>query len=207
LSIKTKTKQIGQISGLTFDVFNRFSKDIFLLDLSDYKKQFTPGKTESEKNKNIDTIMKLYEKVIGPHMATFFGKIDDKPAMEVKYIKHMHDTILKHAQGDENLELVKLSSSGTPGYSLHKFDHNLLGLMKKIKFVSEVTGGGLNRSLRVKAVSTKDKKLQEDIKSIGDTFLIIRSKAEKIGYVRNYIEMGPLLEYLSRIEHSHFEKR
>ena len=207
LSIKTKTKQIGQISGLTFDVFNKFAKDVFLLDLSNYKKRFTPGKTEDEKNKNIATIMRLYEKVIGPHMDTFFGKLNERPASEVKYVKHMYDTILKHAQGDENIELVKLASGGKPGYSLHKFDNNLLGLMKKIKFISEVTGGGLNRSLKIKAVATKDKKLEQDLKSIGDTFLIIRSKAEKIGYVRNYIEMGPLLEYLSRVEHSHFEKR
>lgn len=207
LSIKTKTKQIGQISGLTFEVFNRFSKDIFLLDLTDYKDRFTPGKTEAEKSKNINTIMSLYEKVIGPHMETFFGKIDDRPEMEAKYVRHMYNSILKHAQGDENLEVVNLASGGTPGYSLHKFDHNLLGLMKKIKFIPEVTGGGLNRSIKIKAVASKDKKLDQDLKSIGNTFLIVRSKAEKIGYMRNYIEMGPLLGFLSRTEHSHFEKR
>ena len=206
LSIKTNTKQFGQISGMTFDAFNRFSKEIFLLDLTEYKDQFTPAVTDAQKQKNIKTILNLYEKVIGPHMDTFFGKIDEKPASEIKYINHMYDTIVKHTQGDENLELVKLSSGGTPGYSLHKFDHNLLGLMKKIKFVSEVTGTGLNRMVRVKSVATKDKKLEQDLESMGDLFLMARSSVQA-GYMRNSIEMGPVLQYLSRIEHSHFEKR
>lgn len=206
LSIKTNTKQFGQISGMTFEAFNRFSKEVFLLDLTPYKNKFTPAVTEEDKRKNIKTILNLYEKVIGPHMDTFFSKIEDRPATEIKFIHHMYETIVKHAQGDENLELVKLASGGTPGYSLHKFDHNLLGLMKKIKFISEVTGTGLNRMVRVKAVATKDKKLEEDLKAMGDLFLMARSSVQA-GYMRNSVEMGPVLQYLSRIEHSHFEKR
>lgn len=206
ISLKTKTKQFGQISGSSYEVFSKFCKEVFLMDISPWKSKFKAGKLDTDKAHNNQVILKLYEKVIGPYMESFFESISGKPKKEEEYIHHMHGLVVKHARGDENIDLVKLNVTSNSGYSLHRFDHKLLDLMKKIKFTSTQDGGAGNRKIIIRVHAIHDKKLEKELEGINNIFLIARSRMDS-GYMRNILEMGQMLEHLSRIESSHFESR
>jgi len=189
-------RQFGQISGHRYDNFNNFISDIFDVDISKHSKKFTNEVGPDSARKNHDIMTTIYRDDIVPAVTK---QLKNGPESEAQFIEHLTNGIVKHASGDDELDMVKFDRGVKGGFKVLKVDSNLLDKMKKMKFKVESVPD--RAKIRIYGKSS-DPKLVKDLGNDDWSQLLqLRSVLQgTAGYVRNIFEMGDLLEALTTIQ-------
>ena len=191
-------RQFGQVSGHQFENFNNFINDIFDIDISSHAKKFTVGSGPDVAAKNHKVMMDIYKNDIGPKVTK---QLESGPKGEYAFIEKLTNGIVKHATGDSDIDLVKFDRALTGGFKVLKVNRDTLEEMKKTKFHVEVIPD--RAVLRIHGRTTNP----DLVEKLGTTepvmLLQLRSQLQStVGYVRNALEMGNLLEALTTVEQS-----
>jgi hypothetical protein len=186
----------GQVSGSKFENFEKFTNELFDVDISKYKKKFKDDIDQANVGNNFKVITEIYNKIIGPEIQK---QLKAGPASEAKFIEKMANGIIKHATLDKDVEIVKFDKSVYGGVKVLKFDQAMKDALKKIKF-SIVTAPD---SARLEIYGKTDD--PELAKKLGtkDPLMLVKLRSyyqPSVSYVRNMFEMGPLLEDLTTVD-------
>jgi hypothetical protein len=197
ISLKSMgVRQFGQISGHRFENFQNFISDLFDIDITKHASKFTKKLGVEAAKYNHDVISTIYKNDIGPEIKDQLSK---GPKTEAHFIQKLVKGIVRHAIGDSEVELVKFDRALAGGYKILKIDHNLINLVKDIKFTVEVVPD--RAILKIFGQPTSDELIDKFGSDEPMELLQLRSKLEiKQGYVRNILEMGKLLEDLTTVE-------
>jgi hypothetical protein len=189
-------RQFGQVSGHRYENFNNFISDIFDVDISKHSNKFTSEVGTDAARKNHQVMTTIYRDDIVPSVT---AQLEKGPESEAEFIRHLTKGIVKHASGDQELDMVKFDKGLKGGFKVLKVDRDLLDKMKKIKFKVESVPdrakirifGKTSDPLLVKELGTDD----------WIQLLQLRSALQgTVGYVRNMLEMGDLLEILTTVQ-------
>ena len=183
----------GQVGGSKFESFQAFLGDLFDIDVSKHAADFVDEEGPEDKQKNLETISKIYRSDIGPEIKS---QLDGDPETEARFIEKLANGIIKHATLGQDVEIVKFNRSVYGGAKVLKVDQQSLANMKKIKFSVKIDPAKANIEIYGK---TSDPELGNRLGTTDDVLLVkMRSYYQTSAqYVRNVIEMGPLLEELT----------
>jgi hypothetical protein len=183
----------GQVGGSKFESFQTFLGDLFDIDVSKHAADFVEEETPEDKQKNLETISKIYRSDIGPEIK---AQLDGDPETEAKFIEKLANGIIKHATLGQDVDIVKFDRSVYGGAKVLKVDQQSLAAMKKIKFSVSIDPAKANIEIYGK---TSDPALSKRLGTTDDVLLVKMRSYYQAGprYVRNVIEMGPLLEKLT----------
>lgn len=174
-------KQFGQVGGSSMDSMEKLWEK-FGIDVSKMVKDYTKRHEEDPRN----AIKLMYQKVAA-ELNNRFVNGDDMD--KIRFINQLADAITYFATlGDNNVELVQFDKGGL---KVLRF----AGLKQKLH----------DANLAVEFVGTKSwPELRIYDKDSKETLLFVRVKGETQSggrmYIRNYIEKGPFLEKLTKVE-------
>jgi len=192
LSLKAgDVKQFGQVSGYNFPQIQKFFSETFGVSVDpSHEAEFAEGDAKT----SFEAIRKVYAGVTKKIQSELAG---DDNTMEAKFVERLYRGINHHAtRGEEGVSLVILKNTpNAAGYAELKFGQQLRDAMDTVDLdaamVSE--GPGKPAKLQIYGTTKENKRIM---------LLQVRSnyKSEGKGYVRNIVEMGPLLKQLAAIQ-------
>jgi hypothetical protein len=194
LSLKTyATDTIGQMSGIEFDTLSSWFKHGFDLDIKKYADYFRP---DLGKEKIVNNIFKLYDDVIYPEVESIIEK--QSPGKESKIVQRLAAAANFHARGDkmEDVEVVKLDDKlSTGAYKILKFSDDLYDAMKMLNLEARKVGGtGDGRTIQIWVTPEPGVKIPK-----GSNRLCQFRSQVMGGYLRNFFEIGPMMEKLTEL--------
>lgn len=193
LSLKTfSTDTIGQISGTKFDTLAKWFDYSFNINIDKYKKDFDPEKLD--KDQLVANVMKLYDKVIFPGVEKACNQ--QSPGKEAQIVRNLARSAIYHArgEGDEDVEVVKLDDKIKEGnYKVLKFSDDLYEAMKHLDLEAKLVGeGDRGRTIQIWV------KPEEGTKSAKGANKLCQFRSQVMGgYLRNFYEIGPMMEKLA----------
>jgi len=193
LSLKTTASDtMGQISGLKYENIHLWFKTNFKIDISLYKDKFDQSLDKKEIYKNL---VDLYDTVIYPQVKQ---EIEDQtPQSEAKIVKHLADAANFYARGEklEDVEVVKLDDSTLEGnYKILRFTNNLYDAMKYLDLETRYVSSGQGRTIQIWV------KPAEGVKVPKGSNRLCQFRTQPMGgYVRNFFEIGPMMEALTEV--------
>jgi hypothetical protein len=189
-------KQFGQVSGHRYENFNNFISDLFDVDITKHSKNFTNDVGIDAARTNHQVMSTIYRDDIVPAVT---AQLEGGPESEAEFIRHLTKGIVKHASGDQELDMVKFDRGLKGGFKVLKVDSNLLDKMKKVKFKVEAVPD--RAKIRIFGKTSDPELVKELGTSDWSQLLQLRSALQgTVGYVRNILEMGNLLEALTTIQ-------
>ena len=195
LSLKTySTDTIGQISGTKFDTLVKWFDYSFNIDISKYKKDFDPEKLD--KDQMVANVMKLYDKVIFPGVKKACEQ--QSPGKEAQIVRNLARSAIYHVRGDadEDVEVVKLDDKIKEGnYKVLKFSDDLYEAMKHLDLEAKIVGeGDRGRTIQIWV------KPDENVKGSKGANKLCQFRSQVMGgYLRNFYEIGPMMEQLAKL--------
>lgn len=191
LSLKAgDVKQFGQGSGFTYDKLDDFFRTTFGVNVpAQYEKELE-GKDPKDAFRIIHEVYASVAKQIQDELA---GNND---AQEARFVERLYKGINFHAtRGDDGVTLVMLKKTPTaPGFTELQFGQPLRDAMESTDLQVEYSTPGQGSAvINVMGVAPNGAK-QMLVRTRGNL------KSEGKGYVRNIVEMGPLLKTLAKIE-------
>lgn len=197
LSLKTKTKTIGQYSGLSFQNIQKFFSVGLGIDITPYRGYLDPTLDEKTLINNYCT--QIYDKVIYPQAKELIE--NQSPAKEASIVKQLSKAANIFARGEslEEIIIVKLSDSDATGnYKVMRYTDDLYEAMKLLDLDVAYTTREEGRTLQIIVKPTPGEKLGNKIN------LLCQFRTQKTGgYMRNYFEVGNILEDLVTIDERH----
>jgi hypothetical protein len=193
LSLKTySTDTIGQISGTKFDTLAKWFDYSFNINIDKYKKDFDPEKLD--KDELVGNVMKLYDRVIFPGVKKACDQ--QSPGQEAQIVRNLARSAIYHArgEGDEDVEVVKLDDKIKEGnYKVLKFSDDLYDAMKHLDLEAKLVGeGDRGRTVQIWVKPDKGQKVTKGANKLCQ----FRSQVMG-GYLRNFYEIGPMMEQLA----------
>ena len=192
LSLKAgDVKQFGQGSGFTYDKLDDFFRTSFGVNVPSQFKDELDGK---DAKAAFGVIHQIYGSIGKQIQSELAGNNDTQ---EAKFVERLYKGIRFHATRDnDDVSLVVLKKTpNAPGFVELKFGQELADAMAATNLSVEYKTPGVGSA-------------QIDVMGIpqggGDPQLLVRLrgnfKSEGKGYVRNIVEMGPLLKTLAKIQ-------
>ena len=191
LSLKAgDVKQFGQSSGYNFTAVDNFFSQTFGVNVPD---SLRDGLVDGDAKKSFAAIHKIYNAVGDRLSRELAGDVDER---EARFVERLYKGVKQHAtRGDDMTSMVILKQTpNAPGYVQLTFGKQLEEAMANIDLKVEVRAPGTGTA----AI---------DVYGVGSggasqKLLTLRSnyKSEGKGYVRNIVEMGPLLKTIATIE-------
>lgn len=188
-------KQFGQVSGHRYDNIKNFFDDVFDVDVSKQATQFVDKSDPESVAKNYELITQMYRNEVLPQIEAQLSSGDKG---EAQFIEKLTKGIVKHAVGDEDLDLVKFNRGVSGGYKVLKVDSDLLDKMKKTKFKVDIPRD--RPTLRILGKTTDPDLIAELGTDDWVPLIQLRSYVQSGSYVRNILEMGDLLEALTEVK-------
>lgn len=193
LSLKTTgSDTMGQISGLKFENIQLWFKVNFNIDVSKYRDDFDPKLDKAVIYKNL---VDIYDTVIYPQVEKEIE--NQSPKAEAKIVRHLAAAANFYARGDklEDVEVVKLDDSTLEGnYKILKFTDNLYDAMRYLDLETRYISSGQGRTIQIWV------KPAEGVKVPKGANRLCQFRTQPMGgYVRNFFEIGPMMEALTEV--------
>ena len=193
LSLKAgSVKQFGQGSGYTYEKLDDFFNKTFGVNVPGQYKDELEGKDPKEA---FSIIHEVYSSVAQQIQGELAG---DNTENEVRFVERLHRGIRFHAtRDDDEVTMVVLKNTpNAPGFKELQFGPALKAAMENVDLeVDYKTPGAGSAIISVMGLPQgQGGKPQELVRTRGNF------KSEGKGYVRNIVEMGPLLQTLATIE-------
>lgn len=192
LSLKAgDVKQFGQVSGYNFDQLETFFNTSFGVNIDNrLKDEFADGDPVT----SFEAIHKVYNQVAQSIESELSG---DNTQNETRFVERLYNGIKHHAtSGEDGTSMVILKTTpNAPGYTELQFGEPLKQAMEGIDLYLRYEAPGERKPAKIEVWGKGDQG--------GDAmFLRLRSnfKSEGKGYVRNIVEMGPLLKTIAALE-------
>ena len=192
LSLKAgDVKQFGQVSGYNFDQLETFFNTSFGVNIDNrLKNEFADGDPVT----SFEAIHKVYNQVAKSINSELSG---DNTQNETRFVERLYNGIKHHAtSGEDGTSMVILKTTpNAPGYTELQFGEPLKQAMEGIDLYLKYDAPGERKPAKIEVWGKGDQG--------GDAmFLRLRSnfKSEGKGYVRNIVEMGPLLKTIAQLE-------
>jgi hypothetical protein len=195
LSLKAgDVKQFGQESGYNFKALERFFNSTFGVNIDNrLKDNFVAG----DPIKSFEAIHIIYTKVGKQIQRELQGHVVKN---EATFIQRLYKGISHHATREDNKTsmVILKTTPNAPGFTDLQFGKAFKNAMQKIDMYATYDAPGKNKPAKIEIFG----KSLDDDKDL--MFLRLRSnfKSEGKGYVRNIVEMGPLLKKLATIQKS-----
>lgn len=191
LSLKAgDVKQFGQGSGYTYDKLDEFFNTSFGVRVP---KQFEDELEGSDPKAAFGVIHQIYAAVANQIQSELAG---DNNQQEARFVERLYKGIRFHAtRDDDNVSMVVLKKTpNAPGFVELQFGPALAAAMEATDLTVDYSTPGTGSAIiNVMGVGKN-----------GEQQLLVRLrgnfKSEGKGYVRNIVEMGPLLKTLAKIE-------
>ena len=194
LSLKAgDVKQFGQGSGYNFEALDGFMNDTFGLKVSPkLKSMFVDGDVDT----SFEAIHKVYAAIASEIESEIAGHNVNR---EAALIERLYNGVRHHAtKGADDTSMVILKTTpNAPGYVQLQFGQALRDAMENIDLSIKYSAPGGREPAKIEIWGKGINELKGE-----EMFLRMRSnmKSEGGGYIRNIIEMGPLLKHLASIE-------
>ena len=192
LSLKAgDVKQFGQGSGYTYDKLDGFFKDTFGVGVAKQYEDELDGKDPREA---FTIIHEVYASIAQALQAELSGH---NIPTEARFVERLYKGINQHAtRGDDSVTMVVLKKTpNAPGFTELQFGKALQDAMENTNLtVDYKTPGQGSAIIDILGEPMGGGKPQLLVRTRGNF------KSEGKGYVRNIVEMGPLLKTLAKIE-------
>lgn len=185
--------QFGQGSGYNFDSLDAFMNDTFGLRVSKkLKSKFVDGDVDT----SFQAIHQVYAAIASELESETQGHNVNR---EAKLVERLYRGIRQHAtRGADDTSMVILKTTpNAPGYVQLQFGQQLRDAMENVNLSIKYSTPGGREPAKIEIWGTGVGELN------GSAMLMrMRSnmKSEGGGYIRNIVEMGPLLKQLASIE-------
>lgn len=195
LSLKTfSTETLGQISGLGYEQVSKWFDVAFGIDVSEYQGLLDPTLPKEKIYSNLLNV--IYDEVVYPQVERMVN--DQSPGKEAMIVKRLARAALFHARGEsmEDLEVVKLDDSISSGnYKILKFSDDLEEAMTHLDLETKLVGKGQGRTIQIWIKPAEGEKVARGSNKL------CQFRTQKMGdSYRNYYEIGPMMEVLTRVE-------
>jgi len=192
LSLKVgDVKQFGQASGHNFQQLDKFFNETFGVNLPNTLQKYF---NKDDAYASFSGIRKVYSRVATELNNELSGK---SISLEAKLVERLYRGIQHHAtRGEEGTSMVILKTTpNAAGYSELRFGQALRDAMEQVDLDVEVDAPEDSNQAKLEIFGTLDN---------GSRAMLLRLrsniKSESRGYVRNIVEMGPLLKVIAAIE-------
>jgi hypothetical protein len=192
LSLKAgDVKQFGQGSGYTYDKLDGFFKDTFGVGVPAQYEDELDGKDPKEA---FGIIHEVYASIAQALQAELSGH--NIPS-EARFVERLYKGINQHAtRGDDSVTMVVLKKTpNAPGFTELQFGKALQDAMENTNLTVDYKTPGQGSAII---------DIMGEPMGGGAPQMLVRTrgnfKSEGKGYVRNIVEMGPLLKTLAKIE-------
>lgn len=198
LSLKAgDVKQFGQASGYNFAQLDKFFNETFGVNIpNDLEADFVDGDPVT----SFEATHKVYNMVAQDLQRELSG---ESTVREASFIERMYRGIKHHAtRGDDQATMVILKTTpNAAGYSELQFGQALRDAMENVDLDMTYDAPGQRKPAKIEIFGKSPN---------GERAMLLRMrsnfKSEGKGYVRNIVEMGPLLKILALIEKRQAEK-
>jgi hypothetical protein len=184
-------KQFGQVSGYNFPQIEKFFGETFGVSVSP---KLADNFVDGDAKASFEAIREVYKEVANKVSSELKG---DNDKVEAKFVERLYKGIEHHAtRGEKGTSLVILKTTpNAAGYSELQFGQVLADAMETVDLDAELVSTGVGKPAKIQVYGTT----QSGKRSL---LLQVRSnyKSEGKGYVRNIVEMGPLLKLLAQIQ-------
>lgn len=192
LSLKAgDVKQFGQVSGYNFKQLDQFFNETFGINIpNDLSADFVDGDPVT----SFDAIHKVYNQVAKELESELSGH---NVNTEASFIERLATGIKHHAtRGDNDTSMVILKTTpNAAGFTELKFGKRLRDALENIDIEVEYSAPGQRQPAKIKLYGESPEGERAMLLQLRSSF-----KSEGKGYVRNIVEMGPLLKMLAQIE-------
>lgn len=200
LSLKAgSVKQFGQGSGYTYDKLDDFFNKTFGVRVPEQYQDELDGKEPKEAFK---IIHEVYASVAQQIQSELAGNNDE---VEARFVERLHNGINFHAtRGEDGVTMVVLKNTpNAPGFKELQFGQALRDAMENVDLdVDYKTPGTGTAMISVYGIPLGEGGSRQELVRTRGNF-----KSEGKGYVRNIVEMGPLLQTLATIERNQKEQK
>lgn len=200
LSLKSgSVQQFGQSSGYNFKQLDKFFNETFGVNIPD---QLESGFVSGDPVKSFDAIHQAYNKVAHELQQELSGATTN---IEARFIERLYNGIRHHAtlgQDDTSMIILKVTHTKA-GYTELKFGQALRDALDHIDIDIEYSAPGNLKPAKIEIFGKDDQNNRAMLLRMRSNF----KSDSKNGYVRNIIEMGPLLKMLAMIEERQAENK
>ena len=195
LSLKTDSKTLGQSSGTKYDNIYKFFNIGLGIDISEYQALLDPTHDKDTLFKNI---CKIYDTVVYPQVQAMVDRDDTQS--EVGIINRLAKAANIFARGEtlEDVDIVKLDDSIKSGnFKVMRYSDSLYETMRELDLYVNYTKREGGRTIQF---LVKPNGAQGNTKSN----LLCQFRSQFMGgYLRNYFEVGEIMEALVTVEKHH----
>lgn len=192
LSLKAgDVKQFGQASGYNFKQLDKFFNETFGVNIpNNLEADFVDGDPVT----SFEATHKVYNSIAQKLQRELAG---DSEVREAKFVERLFKGIQHHAtRGNDQTTMVILKTTpNAAGYSELQFGQPLRDAMENIDLDIEYDAPGQRKPAKIEIFGKSPN---------GERAMMLRMrsnfKSEGKGYVRNIVEMGPLLKMIAAIE-------
>ena len=192
LSLKAgDVKQFGQVSGYNFPQIQKFFDETFGVTVgSSHEEEFVPGDAKA----SFEAIRNVYTGVTQKIQRELAG---DNDANEAKFVERLYRGIEHHAtRGEDGTSLVILKATpNAAGYTELQFGQKLRDAMELVDLDAEMVSDGPGKPAKLQIYGTTEDNKRALLLQVRSNY-----KSEGKGYVRNIVEMGPLLKQLALVQ-------
>ena len=192
LSLKAgDVKQFGQVSGYNFPQIQKFFDETFGVTVgSSHEDEFVPGDAKA----SFEAIRNVYTGVTQKIQRELAG---DNDANEAKFVERLYRGIEHHAtRGEDGTSLVILKATpNAAGYTELQFGQKLRDAMELVDLDAEMVSDGPGKPAKLQIYGTTEDNKRALLLQVRSNY-----KSEGKGYVRNIVEMGPLLKQLALVQ-------
>lgn len=184
-------KQFGQVSGYNFAQIEKFFGETFGITVTpSLEDNFVEGDAKA----SFEAIREVYKEVESKISKELAG---DNDQVEAKFVERLYKGIEHHAtRGEEGTSLVILKTTpNAAGYSELQFGQVLADAMETVDLDAELISTGVGKPAKIQIYGTTPSGKRSMLLQVRSNY-----KSEGKGYVRNIVEMGPLLKLLARIQ-------
>ena len=191
LSLKAgNVQQFGQVSGYNFKQLDKFFNETFGVNIpNDLEAEFVDGDPVS----SFDAIHKVYNQTAQELQRDLAGHNVNN---EANFIERLYNGINAHATRGEDASLVILKTTpNAAGFTELKFGQQLRDALENIDLEIDYDAPGERKPAKIEIFGQGSDGKRAMLLRVRSNF-----KSEGKGYVRNIIEMGPLLKMIAMIE-------
>ena len=195
LSLKTfSTETLGQISGIGYEQVSKWFDVAFGIDISKYRSLLDPTLPKEKIYNNLLTV--IYDDVVYPQVERMIN--DQSPGREAAIVERLARAAQFHARGEgmEDVEIVKLDDTIKEGnYKILRFSDDLREAMTHLDLETRYVGKGQGRTIQIWVKPAEGEKIAKGSNKL------CQFRTQKMGdSYRNYYEIGPMMEQLTRVE-------
>jgi hypothetical protein len=195
LSLKTfSTETLGQISGIGYEQVSKWFDVAFGIDIGEYRGLLDPTLPKEKIYNNLLTV--IYDQVVHPQVEQLIN--DQSPGKEAAIVQRLAYAAQFHARGEgmEDVEIVKLDDSIKEGnYKILRFSDDLVEAMRHFDLETRYVGKGQGRTIQIWVKPAEGEKVAKGSNKL------CQFRTQKMGdSYRNYYEIGPMMEQLTRVE-------